>query len=140
MIKEIIEVKKLMPDEWKSLSEDAHRICFNEEKPVSFDRIDYALLCVSQDIPRMYVTCREYDHETVYFQYGGAFPGTRQTVMSWTCFAAITNFVARTYKRVAMLIENTNTVMLKFAMKIGYRIIGVRCFAGSVLLEHLLEF
>ena len=44
------------------------------------------------------------------------------------------------YKRITTLIENKNTVMLKMAMKVGFRVIGVRNFQGSILLEHLLEF
>lgn len=139
-MEKLIEVKKFSPKEWELFSEDAHRICFAEIKPKSFDRIDFALLCVMDGRPAQYVTCREYDHETVYWQFGGSFPGTRDSVRSWACYQRLTDFCQARYKRITTLIENKNIVMLKFAMKMGYRIIGIRNFANSVLLEHVLEF
>jgi len=135
----MIEVKKLLPNEWALFSENAHKICFNELKPQSFDRIDFALLGVLDGVPSGYVTCREYDHETLYWQFGGAFPGTRTTIRSWETYEALTDFCRGKYKRITTLIENTNTVMLKFAAKMGYRIIGIRSYKDSILLEHLLE-
>lgn len=135
-----IQVIKYSPKDWEIYSESAHRICFHEIKPANFDRIDFALLCVSNDVPCAYVTCREYDHETVYFQFGGAFPGTQGGMKSWKCYEKLTDFARTKYRRITTLIENTNTVMLKFAMKMGYRIIGIRNYGGSVLLEHVLEF
>lgn len=133
------EVQKLNPVEWEALSESAHKAVFNEVKPASFDRIDFALVCHTDSMPMGYVTCREYDHETVYWQFGGSFPGTKGTVLSWGCYVALTAWCLDRYKRITTLIENTNTVMIKFAMKRGFRIIGIRNFGGSILLEHLLE-
>lgn len=136
----MIEVKVFTREEWAVFSEDAHKICFNELKPASFDRIDFALLCVDSGKPCAYVTCRELDPDTVYFQFGGAFPETRGTLSSWKCYEKVTDFARTKYRRITTLIENNNVVMLKFAMKMGYRIIGIRNFGGSILLEHVLEF
>lgn len=136
----MIEVQILTPAEWKEFSEYAHKICFNEVKPSSFDRIDFAMLCVGNGRPCAYVTCRELDPDTVYWQFGGAFPETRGTLLSWKCYEKMNEMIRGKYKRITTLIENNNIVMLKFAMKMGYRIIGVRNFKGSILLEHLLEF
>lgn len=135
-----VEVIQVLPKEWEAFSEDAHKICFHAHKPKSFDRIDYALLCTDNGVPCGYITCREYDHETVYFQFGGTFPGTKGGVKSWLCYEKCTEFARLRYRRITTLIENDNQVMLKFAMKMGYRIIGIRNYAGSILLEHVLEF
>ena len=137
----MIEVKKLDSEEWKCLSEYAHKICFKEKRDWDFDRIDFALLCYEGGNPMGYVTCREIDKETLYWQYGGSFDETRGTIRSWACYEKLTNFVREMgYARITTLIENTNTVMIKFAMKMGYLIQGLRYFKGHVLLENILEF
>jgi len=134
-------VKQMDKQSWAGLSEYAHSVCFEEVKPTENDRIDYALVCYDDDSkPMSYVTCREFDSETVYWQFGGAFPETKGTIKSYKSYMAMTAWTSERYKRITTLIENDNIVMLKFAMKIGYKIIGTRNFKGSVLLEHLLEF
>lgn len=136
MIVELVDAET-----WKKeFSEAAHKIAFKELKPASWDRIDYALLAIDGDVAAGYVTCRELDSESVYWQYGGAMPGTRDTIKSFRAYEAFVQWHKSRYKRVATYIENTNTVMLKMAMRVGFRITGVRNYQGSILLEHLLEF
>jgi RimJ/RimL family protein N-acetyltransferase len=127
-------------EDWKAVSEAAHLVCFGERKEVSMDRIDFALVVGENDAPSGYVTCREHDAETLYWQFGGAFPGTRSTSLSWKGYQALVDWCKTRYKRITTLIENTNIVMLKMAMKVGFRIQGVRVFKGQILVEHLLEF
>lgn len=136
----IPQIEKISKEDWELVSEDAHLIAFGKRKPAYFDRIDFALLAKTETQMLGYITCREMDHETLYWQFGGAFPGTKDTVKSWRAYEAFGKWCGDKYKRVTTLIENDNTVMLKMAMKLGYRIIGVRNFQGSILLEHLLEF
>lgn len=126
-------------EEWKPVSETAHLLCFGTKKPESLDRIDFALV-VGTETPAGYLTCREQDADTLYWQFGGAFPGTRNSSMTWKGYQAFVEWCKPKYKRITTLIENDNTVMLKMAMKIGFRIQGVRVFKGQVLVEHLLEF
>lgn len=128
--------------EWAQMSEDAHRIVFDRHKPATWDRIDYAILLIddSHDVAAGYITCREIDGETLYWQFGGAFPGTKGTIKSFQLYQFALNWCQGRYKRVTTLIENTNTVMLKMAMKVGFRVIGVRSFKGAILLEHLIDF
>lgn len=52
---------------------------------------------------------------------------------------AAKEFCEKDYKRITTYIENKNTPMLKFAMKIGFRITGIRNYKNEILLEHLLE-
>lgn len=135
-----MRLERLSPANWFDFSVGAHRVVFGEEKDPSTDRIDYALLAVDAEKPVAYITCRELDSETIYWQFGGAFPGTRGTAVSFRAYLLFIAYAKAHYKRVATLIENTNLVMLKMAMKVGFRIMGVRLFKGQVLLEHLLEF
>lgn len=133
-------VEKISVQDWEPMSENAHLIAFGKKKPASFDRIDFTLLVRTEKELMGYVTCREFDHETIYWQFGGAFPGTQSTSLSWIGYQAFVEWCKPRYKRITTLIENKNTVMLKMAMKVGFRVIGVRNFQGSILLEHLLEF
>jgi hypothetical protein len=134
-------VKRFEPQEWELISEKVHDIIFNEIKPSSYDRIGYALLATDDDGTMFaYMTCRENDSETVYWQYGGSFPAARDTIKSFKAYQAFARWHSERYKRVVTLIENTNFVMLKMAMKIGFKIIGIRNYKGDVLLEHLMEF
>lgn len=136
----MIEIDRLSPVEWKEFSERAHLITFGKHKPAEWDRIDFALVVRNDENLMGYVTCREIDAHTVYWQFGGAFPGTKSTSMSWIGYQAFVEYCKVRYKRISTLIENTNLVMLKMAMKVGYRIVGIRFFGGDILLEHLLEF
>jgi hypothetical protein len=127
--------------DWAVLSEHAHRAVFSEVKPAAVDRIDFALLVRDHSgPPHGYVTCREHDAETLYWQFGGAFPGTKDTAKSFRSYTALVEWCKPRYKRLTTIIENSNTVMLKMAMKVGFKIVGIRFHQGSVLIEHLLEF
>jgi hypothetical protein len=126
---------------WKrDYSENAHLITFNKHKPASWDRIDYALLMADEEKPCAYITCREFDHETIYWQFGGALPDTIGTTKSLECFNMALEWAKDLYKRVTFLVENDNVPMLKLAMKRDFKIVGVKNFKGTILLEHLLEF
>lgn len=134
------KVDILSKDEWKPLSENAHLICFGKHKPVDLERIDFVLMVRHGKQAVGYVTCRELDGDTLYWQFGGAFPGSKGTVLSPKGIDAFLEWCRRYYKRVSFLVENTNQPMLKMAMRSGFKIMGVRVFGQSVLLEHLLEF
>lgn len=139
-----MNVTRIDKDTWvKTFSEYAHKICFEEIARPEKERIDFALLVTEEDSekPVGYVTCREWDSDTLYWQFGGAFPETKGTAKSWAAYKACVEWTrGRGYKRITTYIENGNRVMLKFAAKIGFLITGTRTFQGAVLLEHLLEF
>lgn len=135
-----MNIERFSPAAWKEYSAHAHRIAFGEVMPEGLERIDFALLLVDGKKPLGYVTCRELDSETIRWQFGGAFPGTQGTAVTYRGYQAFVRHAMRDYKRIGTLIENTNVVMLKMALKVGFRVIGVRMFQGSVLLEHVLEF
>lgn len=136
----MIFVEYFTKDDWSQYSENAHKIAFKEKKDPSLDRIDYALMAVEGTNPMGYITCRELDGDTVYWQFGGTFPGTRGTLGSWQVVEAFISFCKQRYKRITVAIENTNFVMLRMAMKAGFMINGIRYYAGTLLVEHVLEF
>lgn len=136
-----IRIEQIQPMQWRLFSERAHLLCFGKNKPVTWDRIDFALLGLEQDEPLGYITCREVDATTLYWQFGGAFPAIRGSFHSFRVYEEFVKFCKdQCYERITTLIENDNLPMLKMAMKVGFRVIGVRTFKGSILLEHLLEF
>jgi hypothetical protein len=124
-------------EEWDKHSERVHLVCFNEVRPADMNRYDYALLVFEGTTPIAYMTCREFDSETVYMAYGGSFPSARGTVKSYKAYEKMVEFLKLKYLQGTTLIENSNIPMLKFALKQGMKIIGVRNFKDSILLEHL---
>lgn len=136
----MVQVRQIHKEDWAAFSERAHLSCFGEHKPKELDRIDFALIVEDGERMMGYLTCREWDAKTLYWQFGGSFPGTKDTAMTFPGYKAFVQWSEERYDRVTTLIENTNVVMLKMAMKVGFRIVGVRTFKGDILLEHLLEF
>lgn len=136
-----MRIVRIEKEEWSQLSEKAHKAVFKETKPVDMDRIDFALVCENEfEIPMTYITCRENDKDTIYFQYGGAFPGTKDTMHSFRAMQMSVRWCKERYKRIHFYVENTNKPMLKMAMKVGFLITGIRNYKNHILIEHLLEF
>ncbi len=135
-------IHKVDSNTWKEVSAQTHRVCFGEEPPTTDERVDFALVAQdpSKDQYVTYVTCRELDRKTLYWQYGAAFPEYRDTLLPWRGYQYMTKKTWDLgYDAIFTLIENTNRGMLKFALKMGYKIIGVRHMNGCTMLEHLLE-
>jgi hypothetical protein len=137
-----LEVHQMPPGQWALYSEDAHKICFSEKRPWQMDRIDFALVAVDTDKrdPLGYVTVRELDSESVYWQYGGAFPSSEKSLWAYKAYEKFVKWTKERYSRVTTLVESENVRYLKMAMSVGFRVIGVRIFKGQVLCELLLEF
>lgn len=135
-----LRVVKFLPDEWAKVSEDTHLAVFGTKKPASFDRISYALgVCKDDGTPVLYVTVRENDHESVYWQFGGALGPAKGSIVAYRATCEAIRYQLERAKRISFLVENDNLPMLHLAMKTGFRIVGVRYFKNRVLLEHLLE-
>lgn len=136
-----IEVLKIGPTEWAEISEKAHRVVFKEERPKEMDRIDYVLLMETPEgEPCGYCTVRELDSESVYWQYGGAFPTAHSSPRAVECYSKSIEWTRSRYKRISTLVENNNVRYLKLAMHYGFRVIGCRTFQGKIYLELLNEF
>lgn len=138
----MIEVQRASKEQWLEMAEVCHQACFNERYPVEWNRVDFALVGIDNEKRMMvgYVTCREHDHETIYWQYGGSFPEFRGSTLVVTGYKLFIEWCREHYKRITTLIENTNAPMLKMAAHCGFIIVGIRNYKGKVLLEHGIEF
>ena len=134
-------VTRIEPDKWAKISETAHKVVFNEVRPSEMDRVSYALVVGTEVEPMAYITVRETDKESAYIQYGGAFPNAKGSVTSFRIFSEMVAWLKNFgYKRVNMLVEGSNKVMLKFALTMDFDVIGMRVFNGTPLLELMRTF
>ena len=133
-----MQIVHLTRDQWRQYTENAHLICFGEHGYGDLDRCDYALLVVDNDLPLMYATIKEIDALSGYLQRGGAFPSVKGTAASYRAFELILQFLKQRYPYLSMRVQNTNTPMLKFAMKAGFVIDGISYFKEKIFLEHTL--
>ena len=129
-----------MPENYRVLAKNFHLISFGQIIVPEDERIDYALVIRDEFLNlKGYVTCREHRADTVYWQYGGSFPGTRESSLTFKIYTMGIEYCLTKYKRITTLIENENIVMLKMAMKAGFRIIGAGGMNGKIFLELMLE-
>jgi len=131
-------VNQLSKFEWEGCAEKAHLIVFGEERHFMMNRIDFALTVKTGDKHIGYLTAKEMDSETLYWQYGGALPDCSpgEIVPSYIAFV---DWSLERYKRITTKIENTNIKMLHLAMKMGFLIVGTWNFDGKIYLELLNE-
>ncbi len=128
----------------KSYAANARRACFSELLPPGYDRIDFALIVSHQDVTGQlfaqgYITCREFDAESVYLKHGGAFPPAEKKPGALAAYRTALAFLQAKYKRITTLVENTNRSYLKMAIHEGFVPIGIRYFKGAILVELFLE-
>lgn len=134
-----IDYEKLSREEWQAHAESAHAAVFDRHRPVSLDRSDYTIFLHTEQRAIGYATVRELDAESVYWQYGGAFPPLHKVHR----FEAFKHLLAAQKelgaKRVSTLVLNENVPYLKMCMAAGFLIIGVRCFKHEIYVELLKE-
>lgn len=135
----MFEVRQIDAKTWvRDFEGAAHKAVFGKIVDPEKMRIDFALLVTRGNDLHGYLTGREFEAGTLYLQYGGAFPGTKETSVSLPAYLALVEWCTKNYPRVTTLVENDNFVYLKFAMKAGFKIIGIRTYGTLVLLEHFL--
>jgi len=133
-----MEVSCIGEKDWKQLSEAAHIAVFERRKPKELERIDFALVAdAEENDPIAYVTCKELDAKTVYWQYGGMFKDYRGKGEAILAIKALMEWCHDKYDYIGCRVENTNLPMLKTAMNAGFLIVGIRMFNQGVFLEHL---
>lgn len=127
-------------DEWKNIfSKNAHEIAFQEKWNPENERIDYAMLLVNETDPVAYATLKEQTPGHVYIQYGGAFPNSKGTVVSYKAFARMIDSLLKRYSKITTLVENTNWGMLKYYWSARFKVEGIRYFNNSTYLEMVFE-
>lgn len=131
-----IEVLKYSADEWYSYSESAHKLVFKEQRDPWMDRISYALLATKGDDVVGYVTCRELDAKTVYWQFGGCLDKFKG-IYAVRGFKAFLDYCSDRYHHISTLVKNDNVNYLHLLMKMGFRAIGIRMFDNEIFIEML---
>jgi hypothetical protein len=134
-----VEIKQFTPEEWYRYAEEAHKAVFKQQRDPWLDRISFAWLIYKEDGVIGYVTCKETDSESLYWQYGGSIDEKRG-LASARGFEAILRKAEKSYRRLSTLVENDNVNYLHLCMKHGFRVIGLRVFEGKILLELFIEF
>jgi len=134
----MIEIIRCTPDEWENFAETAHKLVFKEVRDCGIDRISFALLAANGKDAVAYVTCRELDRDSLYWQYGGAIDEYRGFV-AVKAFSAFHEYCKSRYKRITTLVKNDNINYLHLLMKNDFRAIGIRNFKGEILLEMYWE-
>lgn len=135
-----VRAEKIPREEWGVLEELSHTICFGESRPADMNRYHFVMAGFIGKELMGYTTCMEMDAETVYLQHGGAFPNYEKSLYVWQAYQALLNALEPEYKRVWTRIKNTNTVMLKLALKLGFLIKGIYQFKGDTFVELEIEF
>jgi hypothetical protein len=125
---------------WDELSDMAQISTFEERRPAYMNKIDYALGVRTDNDIISWVTVRELDHESVYWQYGGCLPKHRNTLNSFKSYKMMKDFCFKNgIKYISTLVESDNIVMLKMAFKIGFRIIGTKSLDNTTYVDLYLD-
>lgn len=131
-------VARYEPHEWLELSNAAHKLVFKEGNNPTEEKISYALLAHNDDHMIGYATCREVDDGGVYWKHCGVVDGFKG-FNAIKAFNLLFEYCSENYKRISALVKNDNIPCLHLLMKFGFRVIGVRMFAGEILLEMYWE-
>lgn len=135
----MFELVQIGASEWKrNWSQDAHLVGFGEIRNPENERIDFALVALNEELPMGYITCRELDEQTLYWKFGASFPETKGTIKTLQICEGAAKWSLARYNRVQVFIENENVAMLKLALRVGFRITGIRNFDSKILVEHTL--
>jgi hypothetical protein len=135
----MIQIERIDASEWNVLAEDAHLVVFQENRPAFMNRIDYVLIASSNLEMIGYITVRELDSASVYWQFGGVLPKYRSTATVLKAYQKAIEETKVAYENIFTYIRNDNIRMLKLAMSQGFKIIGTKTFDGVIYVEHLLE-
>lgn len=139
-----INVFPVSLEEFNQIAEQVHRAVFQDERPASMNKFDYALLCETpQKELTAYATILEHDAESAYMQHGGAL--TKNSLLTVKSYFLMIEWLKKKYPVITTRIFNDNIAMLNMAMRAGLRIHGVEYyketpnFKGGILLCLNLE-
>lgn len=130
-------VEKISLDHWKEhYMQYMYIDAFSHSKSSDLEKCDFVLLCKDYKNEVVgFVTCHEMDSETLYWQFGGASKKVKNTINVSSHYVSFINWSLERYQRVTTRIENTNTSMLRIALKCGFLIYGVWNFKNKIYLE-----
>lgn len=130
---------RVSKEDWHTIyAKDARMAVFGEAIEPRVERIDFAYLVAdSQNQLVIYSTFYEMDHKSLYLGFGGSFPGSRGTPKTAEALLTLfTHLKSLGYTDINWHVKNENYPMLKLAMKVSAKIVGVSVTPRSTLLEH----
>lgn len=135
-------IRQIQKEDWvQFLAESSYFLAFGEKREAALERIDFALLMTDEkDEVAAFITCKEMDSETLYWQYGGAMPQYKGTIYSVRGYELFMKWAQERYKRISTRIENWNLPMLRMALKLGFVVTGTTTFKNRIYLELFNEF
>lgn len=128
-------VQQLSPDQWGALSEKMHLVVFDKLRPKELERISFALIAECNEQLGGYITCKEMDSETLYIQYGGAFPNFSKSHYVLGGYLEMIKWCTQNYARVWTRIENKNVPMIKLALQAGFIVTGTSLMKNNLYVE-----
>lgn len=132
---------QLSPEEWKqNFSENIHKVVFKEIRQAEREVISYALLVIKDEEVMGYVTVKQYDVDSVYWQFGGVIPKFRRSMTAVKGIELALEWQRERAKRILTYVENTNLPMLRMYLAYGFIIIGTRSYNNLVMCDMLKEF
>ncbi len=136
----MMEAQYLTPDQWSQIEKSAVGASFGHWDEGMGAPLSYALLMVdAQNTPRGYVTAQLHGPRTVYWKFGAAlFPTQGSIVVRNALLQLIDREKLMGRTKIHTFIENTNTRMLRMALSVGFRVVGVRLSESAVLVDHCL--
>lgn len=133
----MISLKFYNKSEWEQYSKHFHALVFNNSDFSELENIDFACVVFDKDEPIGFATMRVLDKLHVYMQYGGSL--TKNNYTNLKGYLELIEALKSQFENITTLIENKNQTMIKFAMKAGFEIIGVRYKKNCLYLEHSIE-
>ena len=138
----MFSVQQVFAKDWIGrFSEDAYLASFGSIRPAELERFDFSIIAIDEgNNISGFITCKEMDSETLYWQNGGAFKNYGKTIHVVGGYRSFLRWAKERYKRVTTRIENTNYPMLKLALSVGFLIIGTCVVNNKIYLELINEF
>ncbi len=130
-------INYIAKEKWKDISPYFHSMAFNNKDFSEIENIDFACSVVDGDSTLGYCTFRVLDKSHVYMQFGGAVD--KGSYKNLAAYMAVINALKKEFIHITTLIKNDNFVMLKMAMKAGFKIVGIRMVKGEIYLENSIE-
>jgi RimJ/RimL family protein N-acetyltransferase len=122
-----LEIVKLDAGQWDDICSSTLKYSFGYEWPKGKTRADFAIIVQDKttQTPYGYASIIELDSESVFLEHGGNFKSTISTSFTFRGYSMIIDYLKEKYRNLSTRILNTNTAMLKMALKAGFIVTGV---------------
>lgn len=134
----MIRVERLDKDTWnKGFAHLAHQAVFRESFDSDLKDLSFGLLGINETHTLVaYCTVAEVGENSCFILYGGAFADFRNSITAFNAFREFDNYLSSRYDSLGFLTENKNKPMIKYGIRQGFTIIGMRFSRDKIFLEH----